>query len=159
MRRSGEIPVMVLDPATSSGISSGRHPAELTIRVLTPGEGVAHARVAAVAFEHTVEQSLSNPDVLSLESVRCYVGEVDGQPVTTSVGVTLDGGTAIFGVATLPGFRGRGFGRAVTVRAVADGLAAGASWCWLQSTTAGYRVYRNLGFHTIEAWPCWLSAA
>jgi hypothetical protein len=39
---------------------------------------------------------------------------------------------------------------------VADGLAAGASWAWLQSSAAGYRVYEALGFETVERWRCWV---
>jgi hypothetical protein len=39
---------------------------------------------------------------------------------------------------------------------VADGPADGASWAWLQSSSAGYRFYEALGFETIERWPCWV---
>jgi hypothetical protein len=46
----------------------------------------------------------------------------------------------------------------VTTRAVADGLAAGAKWAWLQSSEPGYPVYERLGFRTAEGWSCWLSA-
>ena len=153
MKSSGEIPIMRLDTAPAD-----RHPAGLSIRRLAPGEGLAHAQVASVAFDHPQEDSLRmcNPKLLSRDSFRAYVGEVDGQPVTTAVSVTRGGHTGIFGVATLPDFRNRGFGAAITARASADGLAAGAYWCWLQSSDAGYSVYQGLGFKTIERWQLWL---
>jgi ribosomal protein S18 acetylase RimI-like enzyme len=156
MTPSGAVPIMLLD-----SVPAAPEPAGLFIRQLAPDEVLAHAQVAAAAFEQPVEQSLrlSTPDLLRRDSVRCYVGDVNGRPVTTAVSVTHGGYTAIFAVATLPSFRGRGFGSAITAQAAADGLAAGASWCWLQSSAAGYLVYQNLAFTTIEWWPLWLSAS
>jgi predicted GNAT family acetyltransferase len=62
-----------------------------------------------------------------------------------------------FNIATPPADRRRGYGAAVTARAVTDGLAAGARWSWLQSSVAGYPVYERLGFRTVESWQSWLS--
>jgi predicted GNAT family acetyltransferase len=97
------------------------------------------------------------PDVLRLPGVRCYLGEVGGQAVTTGVGVTLGDSTGVFNIATPPAHRRRGYGAAVTARAVADGLAAGAKWAWLQASPAGYATYTRLGFETAETWKCWLA--
>jgi hypothetical protein len=44
----------------------------------------------------------------------------------------------------------RGYGTAVTERAISDGLAAGAGWSWLQSSPEGYGSYCKLGFRTVE---------
>jgi hypothetical protein len=49
-----------------------------------------------------------------------------------------------------PEHRGRRFGAAVTLRAVADGLIGRAQWSFLQSSTAGYGVYSRLGYSTVE---------
>lgn len=100
----------------------------------------------------------AGPDLLRLTSVRCYTGEMDGQPVTTSLSLTLGGFTGIFNVATLPDWRGRGFGTAITARAVADGLAAGSRWCWLEATPAGLTAYRTAGFKAIEPRQFWVYA-
>ena len=78
--------------------------------------------------------------------------------MTTGIGVTLGAFVGIFNVATPPAQRRRGYGAAVTARAVTDGLAAGAAWSWLQSSPPGYRVYESLGFQTLESWHTWLSA-
>jgi ribosomal protein S18 acetylase RimI-like enzyme len=70
------------------------------------------------------------------DAVTGVVTDTATAPKPDGLSHTLDGFTGIFNVATLPGFRGRGFGTAVTVRAVADGLAAGSSWCWLYEASA-----------------------
>jgi N-acetylglutamate synthase len=159
MKPEEHIPLMVLedprDLATNAATDA------LLIRELRPPEAAVHARLAAAGFEAPAEPflQLMTPSVLAAPGVRCYLGEVDGEPVTTAVGLALGSFVGIFNVATPPAYRRRGYGAAVTARAVADGVAAGATWAWLQSSGAGYHVYNRLGFRTTEDWQCWLSAA
>lgn len=131
----------------------------LAIRRLTPDQASRHAEVAGPGFgiAREVFRRAVSPDLLRLPAVRCYVGEVAGQPVTTSLGVTFGGYTGIFNIATVPGFRGRGFAATVTTRAVADGLAAGSTWCWLEATPAAVNVYQRIGFRALEARQYWVS--
>jgi N-acetylglutamate synthase len=153
-----EIPLMVTDqPGNLSGL---RPPARLSIRQLSPEEAQLHAAIAAAGYEAPEElfQQLMTADVLDLPGVRCYAGEADGQAVTTGIGVTLTGSVGVFNIATPPAHRRHGYGAALTVRAIADGLAAGANWSWLQSSPVGYAIYGRLGFRTVETWPCWVSA-
>ncbi len=154
-----QLPMMVLED--SSQLGTARATGGLVIRELVPAEAHLHARAAAAGFEAPVELFLQmmTPAGLELPGVHCYLGEVDGQPVTTGFGVTLGSYVGIFNIATPPAQRGRGYGAAVTARAVADGLAAGAKWAWLQASELGYPVYERLGFHTAEVWSCWLSEA
>jgi ribosomal protein S18 acetylase RimI-like enzyme len=151
------IPLMVLEDPR--GLATNRATAALSIRELRPAEAPAHARLAAAGFDVPAEPflQLMTPSVLAAPGTRCYLGEVDGEPVTTGLGVTLGSFVGIFNIATPPAHRRRGYGAAVTARAVADGVAAGADWAWLQSSAAGYRVYDRLGFRTTEDWQCWLS--
>jgi ribosomal protein S18 acetylase RimI-like enzyme len=151
------VPLMVLDgPPSHDALDV---PAELSIRELQAGESQLHAEVMADAFEAPLEQmmELITPPVLEARGVRCYLGEVDGRPVATGLGVTLGEYVAIFNIATPAPFRGRGYGAAMTAQAIADGIDAGAEWSWLQSTAAGLSVYERLGFHTAEEWSVWLS--
>jgi len=131
----------------------------LVIRELLPDEAPLHAQMAAAGFQVPPEMflQLMTPEVLATPGVRCYLGEAGGQPVTTGVGVKLGSNVAIFSIATPPDHRRRGYGAAVTARAVADGLAAGAQWSSLQSSTDGYKVYESLGFRFVEAWTCWVA--
>lgn len=155
-REQDDVPLMVLeDPA-----KLGKHVDGLVIRQLHPSEAELHVTVAAAGFEAPQEvfRQLVTPDVLSIPGVRCYVGEADGRLVTTGIGVTLGASVGIFNVATPPADQRRGYGAAVTARAVADGLAAGAAWSWLQSSPPGYPVYEQLGFRLVESWQAWVSA-
>jgi predicted GNAT family acetyltransferase len=144
---------MVLE---DSDVRDGDQPAELVIRALLPEEARLHANLAAAGFEAPEEyfRSLMTPAVLSAMGACCYVGEVDGERVTTSFAVTLGDFVGIFNVATPPAHRRRGYGAAVSARAVRDGLNNGARWAWLQSSSAGYPVYERLGFRTAESWHC-----
>lgn len=153
-----QVPLMVME--NSSQLGAVQATDGLVIRELVPAEAHLHAQVAAAGFEAPVELflQLSTPALLELQGVCCYLGEVDGQPVTTGVGVTLGSYVGIFNIATQPAHRRHGYGAAVTARAVTDGLTAGAKWAWLQSSELGYRVYESLGFRTAEVWSCWLSA-
>jgi ribosomal protein S18 acetylase RimI-like enzyme len=153
------IPLMVLEDPRE--LATDRAATALSIRELEPVEAPAHARLAAAGFQAPADPflQLMTPSVLAVPGTRCYIGEVDGEPVTTGLGVTLGSFVGIFNVATPPAHRRRGYGAAVTARAVADGVAAGAAWAWLQSSAAGFQVYDRLGFRTTEDWQCWLSPA
>jgi N-acetylglutamate synthase len=102
-------------------------------------------------------RQLMTPEVMASPGVRCYVGELHGEPVTTGLGVVLDESVGIFNVATLPAHQRNGYGAMVTATAVAEGLADGAQWAWLQSSPAGHRVYERLGFRTVATWECWVT--
>ena len=157
MEPEEHIPLMVLEDPRDLARNAATD--ALLIRELPPVEAPEHARLAAAGFEAPAELflQLMRPSVLAAPGVRCYLGEVDGEPVTTAVGLTLGSCVGIFNVATPPAYRRRGYGAAVTARAVADGVIAGANWAWLQSSRAGYQVYNRLGFRTTEDWQCWLS--
>jgi predicted GNAT family acetyltransferase len=77
---------------------------------------------------------------------------VASEPVTTGLGLTIGTYVAIFSIATPPIHRGNGYAAAVTARAAADGLSAGADWAWLQASQDGLPVYERLGIRTLEAW-------
>ena len=156
MRRDVDIPLMAL---TTQGELPRCDSGDLVIEVLDPKQAAVHAELAAAGFNAPVDAflGLMTPAVMGRPGVRAYVGSVDGEPVATGVGVCLENHVGIFNVATLPSHRRRGYGAAITERAVRDGLDRGARWAWLQSSPAGYSVYEKLGFKTQESWECWIS--
>jgi hypothetical protein len=158
MVKGEPIPLMVLE--TSHGLEAAQNVDGLRIRQLAPVEALVHAKIAARGFETPEEPfvQLMTPEIPRMPGTRCYLGEIGGETVTTSIGVTLGASVGIFNVATPPEHRGRGFGAAVTARAVADGLTGGAQWSFLQSSTAGYGVYCRLGYAMVERWDCWISS-
>ncbi len=153
---SDDLPLMRLDDPAR--IHAAEPPPGFTIRPLDPDEAELHALTAAAGFEEEPEHFLRlvPPELLRADGTRAYVGELDGEIATTALGVTLGDYVGVFNVATPEAHRRRGYGAAITARVVADGLAAGASWAWLQSSTAGHRIYEALGFETVERWRCWV---
>jgi GNAT superfamily N-acetyltransferase len=160
MTPENPIPLMVFERGVvalaDTAVNSG-----LVLRELTSAESRLHTSILASGFDAPMElfELLMTPAVLSLPAARCYVGDVEQEPVTTAFGFTERDHVGIYNVATVPRHRGRGYGTAITARAVLDGFASGASVAYLQSSVVGYRVYERLGFRTLETWTVWISAA
>jgi GNAT superfamily N-acetyltransferase len=88
-----------------------------------------------------------------------FVGRVDGEAVTTSLAFSGGGAVGIYGVGTVPEFRGRGYGSAVTLAAMDWGREKGADLAILHATELGEPVYRRLGFEAVCATSQWLAKA
>jgi ribosomal protein S18 acetylase RimI-like enzyme len=75
---------------------------------------------------------------------------IDGRPVAAGAHQPLDGVTEIVGVATLPAFRRRGLGAALTAALVADARARGAELVFLSAGDDRIaRVYERVGFSRV----------
>lgn len=114
----------------------------LATDLVAAGFEVPREIVAPVVSERMVETT----------GMSVYIGRIHGQAVTTATGWLHRGSIGIFSVATPPPFRGRGFGTAVTKRAIKDGFAAGADLAWLQSSPAAEAIYRRIGFRQVETY-------
>jgi hypothetical protein len=156
--RRGMVAAPEIRLMTAVGAVSVTEPRELAIRGLEVGESRLHAELAGAAFEAPPElfATIVTESTLALPAVRGYVGEVGGTPVATAITVTIGDAIGVFNVATAAQHRRRGYGAAVTARAISDGRAAGGTWSWLQSAEPAARVYQRLGFATLEQWSCWL---
>lgn len=154
------VPLMAMERALERVRDASRHP-EMTIRLLEPDECGIHIAISAEAFQSPPEafERLVTPAVMRLPGHRTYVGTAAGEAVTTAIGSTFGDYVGIFDVATPERYRGRGFGAAVTARAVLDGYEAGASLAYLQSSAMGLKVYERIGFRTLEVWPTWITAS
>jgi GNAT superfamily N-acetyltransferase len=130
----------------------------LRIRRIGRDEAHLHDDLAAAAFGAPAEvfAQVTEP-TMRLPGARIYVAEVDGAAVATGLAITAGESVAIYNIATPPGRRGRGYGTAVTARAVNEGIDAGGRWAWLQSSLPGLPVYERLGFEVLERWSCWMS--
>lgn len=78
---------------------------------------------------------------------RYYIGSVEGKPVATSLLFFGEKAAAVHWVVTLPEFKRRGIGAAMTVHALRDARAAGYRHAVLTASPEGVGVYRRLGFH------------
>jgi GNAT superfamily N-acetyltransferase len=153
------VPGMVLDP-----IPGFRHrpPKALKIRRATrPKEATDHLRTGAMGFgvapdffdawKPAILAGASGPWAQGVS----YTGYVGGKPAATSVRIRTGGVAGIYFVSTLPEFRRRGFGEAMTWRAISDGRAAGCKLSYLQASKMGRPIYERMGFRVIEEYTEW----
>jgi GNAT superfamily N-acetyltransferase len=150
-RLEDTIPGMALEP----GELVAGPPIALEVTRVEDAVGLrVAADVAGAGFEvpGALFAPIYAPPIAALPGVAVYVARVGGVPVSTAIGFTIDGSVGIFNVATPPGHRGHGYGRAVTERAVRDGFAAGADLAWLQASEMGVPVYRAMGFRQVETY-------
>lgn len=75
-----------------------------------------------------------------------YLGWLDGEPVATAEAAVHAGTVALFGIATLPPFRGRRIGSRMTWQPLHDAAAVGCDLGVLQAAGEGVGLYRRLGF-------------
>ena len=79
-------------------------------------------------------------------NLRMYIGSIDEKPVAT-VALFLGGGVAaIHHVVTIPEFRRRGIGAAMTLMAAREARSAGYRVAVLTASPFGINIYRHLGF-------------
>ncbi len=149
-----DVPLMTLTAPPAP-----RQPPGLRIRELEPSERDLRTCVAAAGFGTDPDAIRSATALFGrMPGYRVYLGEVEGEAVTTALSIATGDGVGIFDVATPPEHRGNGYGAAITARAVLDGFDAGAGFSWLQSSPEGLGVYERLGFVTVENWGLWTSS-
>jgi GNAT superfamily N-acetyltransferase len=84
--------------------------------------------------------------------LHLFVALIDGYPSGTALAMEYDHGVLISAVAVMPEARRRGVGAALTVAALRVAPGRPAS---LSATSAGYPVYRRLGFEEIGRQRIW----
>ncbi len=86
---------------------------------------------------------------LSLEpdsAMRCYLGWLGNEPVSTACVVLGAGVAGLYGVATLQDARKQGIGTAMTLKALQLAREMGYRWAVLRASAEGAPLYRRLGF-------------
>jgi ribosomal protein S18 acetylase RimI-like enzyme len=128
-------------------------PRGLTVRRVRTREELADfARVNAANWtppdvDVLVFYDRAAPALLADDSpLRFYVGYADGRPVATAELAEGGGVVGLHNIATLEAHRRRGFGSALTLRALLDGLARGHRTAVLQAAPDGVGVYTRVGF-------------
>lgn len=89
--------------------------------------------------------------------MRGWVGYDDGgRPVCIAVSAADECSVGLYSVGTMPGYRRRGYGEAITRHALGEAAVRSGLNQWsLQSTPAGLKLYRRMGYraHTrISVW-------
>jgi ribosomal protein S18 acetylase RimI-like enzyme len=89
---------------------------------------------------------------------RGFVGMVKGRPVAIVAIVESADSLGIYSLATMPDDRHRGYGEALLRAAIAsEQKRTGIHQLVLQSTEAGYSLYRRLGFRDVTKFSVYLT--
>ncbi|GHH29097.1 GNAT family N-acetyltransferase [Lentzea cavernae] len=135
-------------------IGEPAHP-ELTFeRVTTDEQLLAYADLnsRAYGFEPDAGRDGIAGSALWKSGVHAYLGLRDGVPVTCAATVETAGRLFVVLVATDPAWERRGYGEAVTRKALHEGWrATGITRATLHATVAGAPVYPRIGFEPNSA--------
>ncbi|MFE4693280.1 GNAT family N-acetyltransferase [Streptomyces sp. NPDC056749] len=119
------------------------------VRVSTDEHLRAYADLNSRAYGFPPEDGRDGlvDSVLWKNGVHAYLGLRDGEPVTCAATVEADGRLFVVLVATDPAWERRGYGEAVTRKALFEGgRATGLRRATLHATAAGAPVYPRIGF-------------
>ena len=122
-----------------------------------------YLRVVAEGYDlGGIDDSLAAAIFCSVESLRApevlvLVGRAEGAPVSAALAHIVDGDASIQWTATVPGARGRGFGRALFAAACAGAFARGARIVTAQSSAAGTPLWTSLGFRPVTRYRRYLA--
>jgi GNAT superfamily N-acetyltransferase len=133
----------------------GAPPAELSIEQVTDVP-------ALLTFEATAAQGFESgavdphtwhgPDVLTDSRLRMWVGRRDDRPVAVAMAFADAGVLGVYGVATIPMARRRGYATALTAHAVSSAPELPAV---LQPSRVAEPLYRRLGFQRFGVFRSW----
>ena len=106
-----------------------------------------HVAVVSAGFGMPIDMArrLVPVEELTIPGFAPFVGYLGDRPVATSLGYTASGTVGVYNVATVEDVRRRGYGAAVTRRAIADGVGRGATVAILQSSDMGRAGLRGHG--------------
>jgi ribosomal protein S18 acetylase RimI-like enzyme len=125
------------------------HPDLVFARVATDDQVLAYADLNSRAYGFALEDGRDGlaGSRLWTTRVHAYLGLREGEPVTCAVAVEADGRLFVALVATDPRWQRRGYGEAVTRKALYEGgRATGLTRATLHATAAGAPVYPRIGF-------------
>ncbi|MEV5315036.1 MULTISPECIES: GNAT family N-acetyltransferase [unclassified Streptomyces] len=125
------------------------HPDLTFVRVRTDEQLRAYADLNSRAYGFPLEDGRDGlaGSALWKEEVHAYLGMRGDVPVTCAATVAADGRLFVVLVATDPRWERRGYGEAVTRKALYEGArATGLTRATLHATAAGAPVYPRIGF-------------
>jgi ribosomal protein S18 acetylase RimI-like enzyme len=106
----------------------------------------AFADLTSVCFDipFSIARAIYEPERAWLGDYRGFIGYVRGRPVAMVALVRAEGALGVYSLGTLPDYRRRGYGEALLRLALSERHEG--ELMVLESTEAGYPLYRKLGF-------------
>lgn len=121
--------------------------------VLSPSHRSDWLDVHMEGFNESPESRPDFGDFLEYTALRPewqhFIARWEGVPCAISTLLCTQEAAGIYHVTTLPAYRGRGLGRALTLKAMQAGKDRGYSQALLFATTDGFPLYQKLGFKTV----------
>jgi GNAT superfamily N-acetyltransferase len=119
----------------------------------------AFAEITTVTFEipPAIARAVYQSELGWRGDYRGFVGLVGGRPVAIAAIVESAGAWGVYSVGTLPEFRRKGYGEALMRAALAASGGEGGPVI-LQSTQAGYDLYRRMGFRDVARFTVYLKS-
>jgi ribosomal protein S18 acetylase RimI-like enzyme len=143
------LPGMALSPLPAALPAA---PGELDIRTVTgEAEHAVHVETDAAGFEGSLDHArrLFAASLISGAGHIEFTGFVAGVPVAASTLVLTARTAGVYGVATIPAYRRRGFGEAMTWHAVRSGAQRGCEMANLTASDVGRPLYERMGFRVV----------
>jgi GNAT superfamily N-acetyltransferase len=116
--------------------------------------------LTAVSFDipMSIAKAVYEPERAWCGDYRGFVGTAGGKPVAIIALVATREALGVYSLSTLPEWRRMGYGEALLRAAVAAEQArTGIQRLVLQSTDAGYSLYRRLGFNEVAKFSVYLT--
>ncbi|MBM3134334.1 MAG: GNAT family N-acetyltransferase [Chloroflexi bacterium] len=107
--------------------------------------GFEEPEAARPDFGQYLASSLAEPQ----SGLEHFVARWRGEPCAISTLLAAPLATGIYHVTTLPAYRGRGLGKALTLAAMQSARRAGYVDAILFATPSGYPLYQRLGFEMV----------
>jgi len=110
------------------------------------------------SFQYTSEisqflaKTFQEKKILSNPSWKFYIGYLDEKPVAASRLFLQDGVAGIHHVGTLPAYRGRGLGRAMTINTLLEAVKMGYQMGVLRASSMGINIYKKIGFQPFSTY-------
>lgn len=120
----------------------------------------AFTELTALSFDipFTVATAVYSKAQAWLGDYQGFVGYADGKVVAIVAIVAAAGSLGVYSLATQPQFRRKGYGEALLRAAAGEvGARTGLSRLILQSTEAGHRLYRTMGFRDATRFSVYLT--
>jgi ribosomal protein S18 acetylase RimI-like enzyme len=125
----------------------------------------AFAEITSIAFEipYAIAQAVYSREKawgnnIAAGDYQGFVGYVDGRAASIIAVVAAAGAIGVYSLATMPEFRKRGYAEAMLRTAVGKVSAqTGLTQVILQSTDAGYELYKRMGFRDVTKFTVYLT--
>jgi GNAT superfamily N-acetyltransferase len=152
-RKGSEQPWMA---RAAAPLAAALTPRELDVEEVRRPDALATFEATSLAgFEAPPHAPFTfhGPGVLADPRARLLTGRVRGRPVATAMSFVEAGVVAVYGVATVPHARRRGYATALTALAIE---AAPALPAVLQPSAAAEPLYARLGFRRFASFDTWV---